>query len=122
MIKLNFCVRKRDDVSIEEFQDYWLNHHGPLVKSHREALCIKKYVQNHTGFTGFGDMANAQRGMTPKYDGLAELWWDDLETLQSAFATAEGFKAGTALVEDEAKFIDLETSTIFLTQEHSIFG
>ncbi|MFT6368787.1 MAG: hypothetical protein ACJAUG_001663 [Halioglobus sp.] len=118
---MNFCVRKREDVSVEEFHDYWLNTHGPLVKSHREALCIKKYVQNHTGFTSFGDMANDSRGMTPKYDGLAELWWDDLETLQSAIITAEGMRASAELIEDEARFIDLKTSTIFLSEAHVIF-
>jgi uncharacterized protein (TIGR02118 family) len=106
---------------MEKFHDYWLNKHGPLVKSHREALCIKKYVQNHTGFVDLGDMANEQRGMTPKYDGLAELWWDDLETLQSAFTTDAGLKAGAALVEDEARFIDLEKSTIFFSEEHVNF-
>ncbi len=31
MVKLVYCVRKRSDLSDEEFHDYWLNQHGPLV-------------------------------------------------------------------------------------------
>ena len=121
MIKLNFCVRKKDDISADEFQDYWFNKHAPLVKSLREALHIKKYIQNHTGFAPLDDMANDTRGMTPTYDGLAELWWDDVETLQSAFSTEQGLQAAAELIEDEAKFIDLKTSTIFFSQAHIIF-
>jgi hypothetical protein len=33
MIKLVFCVRKRSDLSTEEFYRHWLNDHGPLVRS-----------------------------------------------------------------------------------------
>jgi uncharacterized protein (TIGR02118 family) len=118
---MNFCVRKRNDVSAEEFHDYWLNRHGPLVKSHRKSLCIKKYTQSHAGFTELGDMATGQRGMKPGYDGLAELWWENVDTLQSALITEEGQQAGVELIEDEAKFIDLAKSTIFFSEEHVIF-
>lgn len=121
MIKINFCVRKRDDISIEEFYDYWLNQHGPLVKSLREPLCISKYTQNHAVFTELGEMACTQRGMESKYDGVAELWWENTEMLQAAFISEEGQKAGAILVEDEARFIDLASSTIFFSEEHVIF-
>ena len=118
---MNFCVRKRDDVSVEEFRDYWLNKHGPLVKSHRKSLCIKRYIQSHAGFTELGDIATVQRGMKPGYDGLAELWWERADTLQSAVVTEAGQQAGAELIEDEAKFIGLAKSTIFFSEEHVIF-
>jgi uncharacterized protein (TIGR02118 family) len=121
MIKMNFCVRKRDDISAADFHDYWLSKHGPLVKSVRGALNIKKYVQSHGAFSELGDMAIAQRGMTSGYDGLAELWWESEETLQAAFISPQGIDAGAMLVEDEAKFIDLAKSTIFFSEEHVIF-
>jgi uncharacterized protein (TIGR02118 family) len=121
MIKMIFCVRKREDVSSEEFQNYWLNKHGPLVKSHRKSLCIKKYIQSHAGFSELGDVAIGQRGMRSGYDGLAELWWENVDSLQSALITEEGQNAGAELIEDEAKFIDLANSTIFFSEEHVIF-
>ena len=33
MIKLVYCIRKRDDIESEAFYRYWLDEHGPLVKS-----------------------------------------------------------------------------------------
>lgn len=31
MIKVVFCLRKRRDISDEEFHRYWLENHGELV-------------------------------------------------------------------------------------------
>ena len=33
MIKLVYIVRKRDDISFKDFSAYWLEKHGPLVRS-----------------------------------------------------------------------------------------
>ena len=120
MIKLVFCVRKRSDISHEEFYDYWLNQHGPLVRSHSEALNIRRYVQSHTTFVEAGEQIAAARGMQRGYDGIAELWLDDLEAIQSSTNSEAGRAANIALLKDEARFIDLEASTIFLTEEHTI--
>ena len=38
MIKLVMCVRRRPDLSRAEFQDYWLNHHGPLFQKFAELI------------------------------------------------------------------------------------
>ncbi len=44
MIKMTFCVRRKEGMSEEEFHDYWLNKHGPLVKSVAKDLNISRYV------------------------------------------------------------------------------
>jgi len=51
---------------------------------------------------------------------VAELWWDDLDALVVATSTAEGAAAGETLLEDEARFIDLERSALWLGQEIEI--
>ena len=33
MIRITFLLRKKADLSLDAFQDYWLNEHGPLVAS-----------------------------------------------------------------------------------------
>jgi hypothetical protein len=49
MIKLVYCLRKRDDVTSEELYRYWLNEHGPLVRKFADAIKARKYVWSHTG-------------------------------------------------------------------------
>jgi hypothetical protein len=48
MIKIVFCLRRRSDLSREQFQAYWLTQHAPLVRSHADALGIRRYVQVHS--------------------------------------------------------------------------
>ena len=44
MIKLVYCLRKRDDIDNDRFCQYWLEEHGPLVRSVAEAIGASRYV------------------------------------------------------------------------------
>ncbi|MDP6516305.1 MAG: EthD domain-containing protein [Alphaproteobacteria bacterium] len=122
MIKITFCLRRLAHLSRAEFQDYWLNNHGPLVRQQREALRFRRYVQLHAGFDELTARVSEARGAPPPYDGVAELWWQDIEDLTAATATKEGRAAGRLLLEDERKFIDLANSPIWFGEEHVIVG
>lgn len=122
MLKLTYCLLRLPSLSHEEFLDYWFNNHGPLVKSHREALRIVKYVQNHA--TPQPDLLDPSRSADadPKaYDGIAELWWDSKEDILAALETEEGREAGRSLLEDEKTFIDVARSPLWYNQEQVIF-
>ncbi len=121
MIKFVYVVRRRPDVSPDAFRKYWLENHGPLVRSKARALGAKRYVQSHTLETPFNQMAQQARGTQPPYDGLTELWWDSLADLVAASQTPEGQAANLALAQDEAKFCDLANCSVFFTEEHTIF-
>ena len=120
MVKLIYCLRKLDRLSLEEFQKYWFEKHGPLVRSHKEALRIRRYVQVHTLEDPLNKAYQEGRGRPDAYDGVAELWWDSLEDMQAASATPEGKAAGKELVEDEKKFIDLSRSPLWVAHERPV--
>lgn len=121
MIKLVYVIRKRADVSTEQFHDYWLHKHGPLVAKVASAIRAQKYVQSHTIVPETAASIAQSRKMAEPYDGITEVWWNSLEDLTAGSSTAEGQEAGRLLLEDEAKFIDFAHSTIFFTEEHLIF-
>lgn len=120
MIRLTFLLRRKPEQSLEEFQHYWLHEHGPLVASHANHLNLLRYVQVHTLDDPINAAMNEARGgkMESPYDGVAELWWENDALLQAAFASSEGEKAGAELLEDEAKFIDLPNSPLWLNCEY----
>lgn len=121
MIKLIFCLCRKPEMSLAEFQDYWLNQHAPLVRSHAETLRIKRYVQTHTLDDPAMQTAIARlRGAPENYDGVAELWWESREDMAAGVATPEGRAASIALLEDERKFIDHANSPLWLAEEHQI--
>lgn len=120
MIKLSFCLRRLPRLSREEFQKYWLEIHGPLVREHAAALRIYRYVQTHTLLGDAADSLRATRGGPPGYDGVAEVWWKSEAELAEAAATPAGALAGRILLEDERKFIDLASSPLFWAREREI--
>ena len=120
MIKLTFVVRRRSDVEPAEFHRYWRDQHGPLVRSLQSVLGIRRYVQTHRLETPMNDLLRASRRALEPFEGVAELWWDDLDALVAAATSSEGSAAGRLLLEDETKFIDLERSALWLGEEIEI--
>lgn len=122
MIKLVYAVRRRDDITSEQFHRYWRDSHGPLVRSFQEALAIRRYVQVHRLETPLNAFLRDGRGTLEPFDGVAELWFDNLEAVTAGGATSAGTAAGTALLEDEAHFIDFSRSSIWLGEETEIIA
>lgn len=119
MIRLVFALRRKAELSREEFQHYWLSRHAPLVASFSSDLDILRYVQTHTLDDPATAAAQAARGdMEPEYDGVAELWWATEAGLASASASAAGQAAAAALLADEQQFIDLPNSPLWLAYEY----
>lgn len=120
VIKLTFCLTRRSDLGREEFQRYWRETHAPLVASVAETLNIRRYVQLHTMDDAMNAPIRASRQAPVPYDGVAELWWDSLESLAAPGQTEEGRAASAMLLEDERRFIDLERSPLFFGEEHQV--
>lgn len=119
MIRLVFALRRKAGMSLQEFQDYWRNRHGPLVAGHATDLNILRYVQTHTIEGSANEAAQRARGdMEPHYDGVAELWWETEAALEAAVASDAGHAAGAALLADEQRFIDLPNSPLWLAYEY----
>ena len=47
MLRLTFLIRRKQGMSREAMQRYWLEEHAPLVASHSQTLSMLRYVQVH---------------------------------------------------------------------------
>ena len=92
----------------EEFFRYWKDVHGPIGA---RIPGLRRLVQSHRR-TVPGDKHK------PDYDGIAELWFDDAQSLLSARQSQE-WKASN---QDEANFIDRTRVAYFVSEEHLIMG
>lgn len=118
MIKLVMCLSRRSDITREQFQDYWLNKHGPFFQENASGMRAKKYLQSHTIDTPLNEGMRSSRGLQPEYDGVAEVWFESEEDLMAAMNSPQGQHLSAALLEDEANFIDHSKSSAFLVREH----
>jgi hypothetical protein len=72
-----------------------------------------------------GDMADGMRrarGAPEPYDGIAELWWESEASWRAAGRNPEAREANRLLLEDEARFIDLARSPLWLNHEHVVYA
>jgi uncharacterized protein (TIGR02118 family) len=120
MVKLVFCAKRLPHLSRDDFQKYWRDRHGSLVREAASALGIRRYVQVHTLTSPLNERLRSSRGAPEAFDGVAELWFESIETLVAAGATPEGRAAGKRLLDDERQFIDLPRSPIWLAEDHEV--
>jgi len=100
VIKQIFFIKKKPGMSFEEFKKYYLEVHAPLFK--RLFPEVRKYVVNLA----------LQRGKPTLYDAVAEIYWDDFETIVKA-AKSDTYK--NIIRPDEQEFIG--SMEVVLTEE-----
>jgi uncharacterized protein (TIGR02118 family) len=123
MLDIVFCLKRRPELSPEEFRRYWRERHAPLVAGHADTLGILRYSQHHTINSTLTEVLRAGRGCAPEhFDGIALISFESLDTLQAAAATPAGIAAGVELLEDERRFIDHERSVIWFTDHVLVRG
>lgn len=118
MIKLTVCLKRNSNMTREEFQTYWLKHHGPLFQKFAETYKAIRYVQSHTIDSPLNAYMKKSRGYADEYDGVGEIWWESEKDFLEAVTSPEGQELRKMFVEDEAKFINLKESSGFFTVEH----
>ena len=106
MVKLIYCITKKAGLTDQEFFNYWETIHGPIGA---RIPHLRRLVQSHR-LTVVGD------AYPPDYDGMAELWFDDIEAFFAARQSPE-WKASN---QDEANFIDHKKVAYFISEEHVI--
>jgi uncharacterized protein (TIGR02118 family) len=126
MIKFVFCIRKRADLTDEEFRNFWRDTHAPFIRSIAKTLRATKYIQSYTLNTAVNAEIVKSRGLdSPPYDGVTEIWWESMEDFLAAVSTPEGQEAARQYITDptvgEVNFVDFSQSRAFLTEEHTVF-
>lgn len=116
MIKMSIGLTRISSLSREEFRDYWLNRHAPLVRSVSDVLGIRRYTQIYPELAESG-LPGAENVV---FDGVAEIWFDDIETVTVRHMEPAAKRAARKLRDDEAKFIDRNRSCLWWGTEITI--
>jgi uncharacterized protein (TIGR02118 family) len=106
MVKRVYCITKKPGLTDAQFFHYWTNVHGPIGA---RIPGLRRLVQSHT-------VGRVREIRPPDYDGMAELWFDDLDALLAARETLE-YRASS---DDERHFVGPTRVAFFVTEEHEI--
>src|ERR1700760_1860293 len=98
MIKLSIPIMRKPGLTLEAFSKHWKEIHGPLFSSQPE---VKKYVRRYIQVHSIGK--SLDNFPTAPYDGVAEIWFDDLAGITAVFGSENYQKF---IAPDEAESID----------------
>lgn len=108
MIKFTILLKRKPSLTHDQFVQHHRNSHAALFMSMpvvRET--VRRYVQQHTM------MEVELPGMPPpKYDGITELWFDDVAALGKCFSDDEYM---AKIRPDEEAFLDLHGCDFLVT-------
>ena len=110
MIKIVGLLTRKEGISREEFVRHWFDTHGPLAHA---VPGIRRYVQSHIIDVRMRpDIAETDVAV----DGIAELWYDDVDAIRAASKSPESERVR----EDEPNFV--KTIDWFLATEKTIIA
>jgi hypothetical protein len=121
-MKVIYCLKRLPNLTPDQFLKHWLEIHAPLVRANQRALRIVRYIQVHTGHGPLLEKLRAFRGSPEPYDGVAEIWYESLEALETLGRDPAARAASRLLYEDEQRFVDSARSPIWFGEEYSIIG
>jgi uncharacterized protein (TIGR02118 family) len=90
-------MHRRADLTPEAFCTYWRDVHAPIGM---ELPGLRRYVQHRA------IPAMYAKGRQPAFDGVAQVWFDDVESFRSAMASPKSAELG----QDGANFLGGRTS------------
>src|SRR4051794_33866529 len=103
-VKLVYCLRRRRDLSPQEFSHYWRTEHAALVRRHAEVMGVTRYVQAHPFAPEIDSELRAPRGLDEPYDGVAEIYFESLESMAAANTRPGSEEITRELAADEDRF------------------
>ena len=122
MVKISYLMRRQPHLTLEEFQSYWSEKHPQAAPADAfSTLGVKRYVQVLPLETDARNLVIGPRtGLVEPFDGMAELWVESIEALESNWSTDKAKEYIETFFKDEQNFIDWTRSTILVSNENVV--
>lgn len=114
MIKFTILLVRKPELTHAQFVAYHQTAHAALFTSIPVVQqTVRRYVQQHA-------IAAQLPGMPPpQYDGITELWFDDVEALARCFSDSEYL---ARVRPDEESFLDLHACAFVVSTENVVLA
>ena len=106
MVKIIRYLKRRKDLTLDQFKAYWLEEHAKLEKSMIQTTPIWKIV---TSFAT-GEMIG---GTEPAFDAVSELYFENIEGMRALWSGENP----PDMHRDEENFVDLSVEPVRIFAE-----
>ncbi len=109
-LKVVRTVRRRPDLTLEQFKAYWLENHVPLEKRVIEMSRVRRIVASFA-------LPETAGGREPAFDGMAELYFETLDDIRELFSGP----IPPMMLKDEENFVDHSAEIVrSITEEYVV--
>jgi hypothetical protein len=119
VFKISFFIKKRDDVTIEDFRDYWLGEHAEQQKDYLDAIGVRQYLKcealpDHP-MTKAGTAAYDTGPL--RYDFIDHWICNDIEELRRGGENPAVQALMQAAHDSEDAWVDVQHSSILMSTD-----
>ena len=117
MIRFMSCMKRKPELTAEQFRRYWNDPQFLALVERVAALTgATRYATNATLTVEANLLAQQTRGTRDPYDEVLEYWWDNAAHLVERTNSPEGQALTQEVLAYEKLFVDLGSSTAFFTE------
>ena len=116
MIKYMQCVRRRPEMSVQDFRQHWDTYKSLVQTVAQKAGAVKVTINTTLAVQQNTDVVST-RGTREPYDGVIEFCIERGPDAMQALERPEALPHVEAMQEAQAEFIDLKNSTFFFLSE-----
>ena len=110
--KILIFLKRRPGMSVEEFREYYENHHRPLVKQYSSGL--SRYVRRYLEPLPHID---TKEMMEPEFDVVTELWCANRQAFDGLLGMVKFGTLPAEVLEDEERVFDRPKTRYFCFTE-----
>lgn len=117
MIRFINCMKRRPELTADQFRRYWNDPQFLALIERVAALTgATRYARNATLTVEANLLVQQTRGTRDPYDGVLEYWWDSAAHLIERANSPEGQALTQEMLAYQKQFVDLGASTAFFTE------
>ena len=117
MIRFINCVKRRPDISIEQFRQFWSSSEfDELIKAVVAMSGAARYKKSATLVIEANHLVQERRGTGEPFDGVLEYWWDKAAHLEGIMDKPEAAGLMQKMLDYQKQFADIPHSSAFFTE------
>lgn len=117
MIRFINCLRRRPDITSEQFRAYWNDpKFDAIIARVVEYTGASGHAKNLTLMVAANDLMRQRRAFGEPFDAVLEYWWDDAARLHNVLNSDQCELLMQAMLEFQKQFVDLKNSSAFFTE------
>lgn len=117
MVRLVYCVTRREDLSPENFRRYWQDdRYDILLAKFAKLYQAARFGRNLTLNIQMNAQIMEKQGTGTPFDGIVEIWWNSAKELAAVNESPEAEALKHQIRQYEEQFIDRSLSKIFFTE------